>query len=249
MSTANPYGPPSTAPGQPPAARGPAPGPALDFGRALSFFFQDPQWVSKILIGSIFSVLSMFMVGGVFIAGYAVRLLRRASRGEAYPLPEWDDLGGMFMEGLQVMGAYLAHILPVFVMMIAFMIPVALAGESQSDAPPAVLLIAIPMMLLASLAIVAVLIYFPAALTRLAVNERFGAAFEIGANWAFIRRNFSNYLLAIVVFLVANFISQLGILLFCIGIFPATFWGLCAGAYALGEVAYRDPETRASTTG
>jgi hypothetical protein len=225
-----------------PAARGPAPGPALDFGRALSFFFQDPKWVSKIAIGSIFSVLSMFVVGGVFISGYAVRLLRRSARGEPYPLPEWDDLGGMFVEGLQVMGVYLAHILPAVVAMMVLMVPVAIAGESRGDSPPALLLVVIPMMLLASLAFVAVLVYFPAALTRLAVEDRLGAAFEIGNNWAYLRRNFSNYLLAIVVFLVANFISQLGILAFCIGIFPATFWGLCAGAYALGEVAWRDPE-------
>ncbi len=149
------------------------------------------------------------------------------------------------MEGLQVMGAYLAHVLPVSLMMVVFMVPVALAGESQGEPSPAMLLAVIPVMIFVSFAFVAVLLYFPAAVTRCAVEERFGAAFEIKNNWAFIRRNFSNYLLAIVVFLVANFISQLGMLLFCIGIFPATFWGLCAGAYALGEVVFRDPERTA----
>jgi hypothetical protein len=104
----------------------------------------------------------------------------------------------------------------------------------------------LPLTGLASLAFLAVLVYFPSALTRFAVEERFGAAFELQNNWMFIRRNVSNYLLALVVFLVANFISQMGILLFCIGIFPATFWGTCAGAYALGEVAYRDPERTAN---
>ena len=67
------------------------------------------------------------------------------------------------------------------------------------------------------------------------------AALELEANWAFLKRNFSNYLLALAAFFVANFIAQFGILLFCIGILPATFWSQCVGAYALGEVAYRDP--------
>ena len=47
--------------------------------------------------------------------------------------------------------------------------------------------------------------------------------------------------LTVVAFLVANFIAQFGIILLCIGIIPATFWSQCVAAYALGEVAYRDP--------
>lgn len=245
MSTANPYGSPGST-GQTPASHGPVPGPALDFGRALTFFFQDPKWVSKILIGSIFSILSMFVIGGIFLAGYGVQVLRRSSEGAPYPLPEWDDLGGLFMEGLHVMGAYLAHIVPAIMLMVVFMVPIAIVGDGQGDPSPAALLVLMPVMLLASVAMMAVLIYFPAALTRLAVEKRFGAAFEVKHNWAFIRRNVSNYLLALVVFLVANFISQFGIILLCVGIFPATFWSLCAGAYALGEVAYRDPEKPAA---
>lgn len=75
------------------------------------------------------------------------------------------------------------------------------------------------------------------------MEERFGAAFEFEANWSFLKRNVSNYLLAIAAFIVANFIAQFGFLLFCIGLFPATFWSQCVGAYALGEVACRDPGT------
>jgi hypothetical protein len=46
--------------------------------------------------------------------------------------------------------------------------------------------------------------------------------------------------MAIVAFMVSNFIAQFGIFLFCVGILPATFWSQCVGAYALGEVAFRD---------
>lgn len=249
MSTANPYGPPTGPGGGPPGAppsAGPTPGPTLDFGRAITFFFQDPNWVSKIVMGSLFTILAMIVVGGPFLAGYAVRLLRRSAKGEAYPLPEWDDLGGMFMEGLYVVAAYMAHVLPAFVLMFIFMVPLAAFSDSRGEPSGAVALLVFPLVILVSLAVLAIMIYFPAALTRFAVEERFGAAFEIDKNWAFIRRNFSNYLLALVVFIVANFISQFGIILFCIGILPATFWGTCAGAYALGEVVYRDPERTVS---
>jgi hypothetical protein len=240
MSSINPYVPPSGSPGRPLSPAAAAPGTSLDFGRALSFFFQDPNWVQKILIGSLFTLLSMFLIGGVFVAGYAVRLVRRTARGEPYPLPEWEDYGGMFAEGLSAIGAYLLHLLPAVVGAVAVLVPLAFLDTRDSDPSPAVLFVLIPLILLATLVFFAVLLYFPAAFTRLAVEERFGAALEFDSNWSFLKRNLSNYLLALAAFFVANFLSQFGILLFCVGILPATFWSQCVGAFALGEVAFRD---------
>jgi Protein of unknown function (DUF4013) len=245
MSTQNPYVPPSGSSSPPPVRRPPpappADGPSLDFGRALGFFFQDPNWVSKLLMGSLFTILSVFLVGGIFIAGYTVRLVRRAARGEPYPLPEWDDLGGMFMEGLSAIGAYLAHLVPVVVAVLVLIVPVAILGSRNGDSSPAAAILLIPLGLIAGLLFLGLVVYFPAAFTRMAVEGRFGAAFEVLENWSFLRRNAMNYLLAIVLLIVANFISQFGILLFCIGIIPATFWSYCVFGYALGEVAFRDP--------
>jgi hypothetical protein len=242
MSTINPYVPPSGPSGPPPLASPPQPGSSLDFGRCLGFFFQDPNWVQKLLVGSLFTILSFFFIGGIFIAGYAVRLLRRAARGETYPLPEWEDLGGMFMEGLMAMAAYLLHILPCIMAFGLLAIPMVILGErSEGEAAPAVLFAIFPLLILVLVLFFALLFYFTAALTRLAVGERFGAAFEFSLNLAFLKRNIGNILMAIVAFLVSNFIAQFGILLLCIGIIPATFWSQCVGAYALGEVAFRDP--------
>src|SRR3989304_5902687 len=100
MSTIHPYVPPSGSSVRPPPAGPPPPGSSLDFGRTLGFFLQDPNWVQKLLIGSLFTILSMFLIGTVFVAGYAARIVRRAARGEPHPLPEWDALGGLFGEGL-----------------------------------------------------------------------------------------------------------------------------------------------------
>jgi hypothetical protein len=240
VSTINPYVPPSqsSVPPPPPAA---APGTSLDFGRALGFFFQDPNWVQKLLIGSLFTILSMFVIGSIFIAGYAARLVRRTARGEPYPLPEWDDLGGMFSEGLMAVGAYLVYLMPAIVGMVAIFVPLAFLDATNSDASAAAVVVMIPLFVLAGLIFLALLLFFPSAFIRLAVEQRFGAAFEFDANWRFIKRNLSNYLLALAAFFVANFIAQFGFLLFCIGILPATFWSQCVGAYALGEVAARDP--------
>jgi hypothetical protein len=248
MSTVNPYVPPSgpsmSPSAGPPPLVPPQPGSSLDFGRTLTFFFQDPSWVQKMLIGSLFTILSMFLIGSVFVAGYAARLVRRAARGEPHPLPEWDDLGGMFAEGLSVVGAYLLHLLPVMAAFGILFVPVILMSERDGDPSPAAALLLVLLVILAVVMVFALLFYFTAAFTRLALEERFGAAFEVQENLSYIQRNTGNLLMALLAFIVSNFIAQFGILLFCVGILPATFWSQCVGAYALGDVAFRDPGRR-----
>ena len=60
-------------------------------------------------MGSLFVLLSMILIGIPFVAGYDMAVLRKTARGDALPLPEWDDYGKFFMDGLQTIGLYLIH--------------------------------------------------------------------------------------------------------------------------------------------
>jgi hypothetical protein len=221
----------------------------LDFGRAFRFVFDDPDWVKKVAFGSLFALLSVFIVGGVFLAGYVTRLIQRTARGEAHPLPEWDDLGGLFSAGLRAFGAYLAHLAVVLIPTLGMVLVVILGAGGLSAGNHDVAEAVGPLAGLgvmaaygfAMLGMMALLAYFPAALTRLALSERFSAAFEVQANVAFIRRNLMNYLLALVFYLVANFASQFGVILCCVGVLPAGFWAMCVAGFSLGEVARLGP--------
>jgi hypothetical protein len=81
-----------------------SPRTGLDFGRCFSFVSEDPDWAKKILIGGLFALASFFLVGAFFVAGYFARLVKRVAAGEPLPLPEWDDLGGIFNDGLRLVG-------------------------------------------------------------------------------------------------------------------------------------------------
>src|SRR5207249_3422683 len=48
----------------------------LDLGQGFRFFFEDPDWVKKILIGGVFMLLSSLIIGAIFVAGYGVHVLR-----------------------------------------------------------------------------------------------------------------------------------------------------------------------------
>lgn len=219
----------------------------LDFARAFRFVVDDPDWIKKILIGGAFTLLAALLVGAPFVSGYFVRLLRNVARGEERPLPAWDDLGGLFMDGLRAMVVYLAHLAG------AMVVPVALAAlcflviavSSQGGDAGEVLgtLAAFGMVgvyAIGGLFMLALTVYVPAALLRFVVYDRVAAAFEPREVIGIIRRNLGNYLLALVLYLVANFASQLGVVLCCVGVFPLAFWSVCILAWGLGEVARRD---------
>jgi hypothetical protein len=234
----------STAPGPPPARD------TIDLARGFRFVPEDPDWIKKVLIGGVFMLLAGLLIGAVFVAGYGVRLLRRTARGETRPMPEWDDLGGIFGDGLRPIGLYLAYALPAMLVPMAFMLLIALgtAGLSSVDSRGASdafgALAAIGMMgLYAVMAVVMIALglYVPAALARFVALERMSAGFEVRENLAFIRRNLPNYAMTLLLYLLASFAAQLGIVLCCVGFFPASFWAFCMLCWGLGEVVRRDP--------
>ena len=60
--------------------------PGIDVAKALTFFFEDPNWVPKLLVGSLFALLTPFLIGTVFMAGYAVLLAKHTMRRANWPV-------------------------------------------------------------------------------------------------------------------------------------------------------------------
>src|SRR5687767_11703775 len=195
----------------------------IDLARAFRFVPEDPDWIKKVLIGGVFVLLTPLLVGAVMVAGYGVRLVRRSARGDPRPLPEWDDLGGMFGDGLRAMALYLAYALPVTVVPIALMVMVAVAsaGLSQAGSRGASdvfgALAAVGFMglyVVMAVVMLALSLYVPAALARFVMLDRLSAGFEVRENLDFIRRNLGNYAMTLLVYLLASFAVRVGLLLF-----------------------------------
>ena len=221
----------------------------IDFARAFTFVPEDPDWVRKILIGGAFTLACSILVGIPFVFGYSSRTFRNVAAGMARPLPEWDDLSSIFEEGLRLTLAYFAHTLAVVALFAVFgavllapMFMMSTMPEKASDALGFAGAMGV-VVLYASCAIVglALAIYLPSALARASLAGRVGAAFEWRANLAFIRDNLASYALALVAYLVASFLSQLGFLLCCVGVFPAVFWSHLVLAHAIGETVRLSP--------
>jgi hypothetical protein len=210
--------------------------PSFDFVKCFTYVFEDPRWLNKILIGGLWYLAMFVLIGIPFVLGYFARVIRNVIAEVPNPLPEWDDLGEFFSEGLRLFVAGLVYALPMIVIFIGLYLPGIIASASDSESARNLgggfmacgACVAIPLSL-------AVAFFAPAAMLRVITSGRIGAAFEFGRIWAFIRGNFINYLLAIVVHFVANFASQFGVILCVIGIVFTAFWSMLVSAHALGQ--------------
>jgi len=230
----------------------PGDSPTVNFGRCFGFVTEDPDWVKKVLIGGAFTLLSGLIVGMFFVAGYWVRFLRRVAAGDPRPLPEWDDLGGIFHDGLKVAGAYFAYVFGLVAAVVALGCVAGMVGfgigslfRVSDDAGSAAAALGglgfVAAYALFALLGLALAIFLPAVFVRVALKDRFEEAFAFRESLGFIRANLGNYALSLVFYLVANFASQFGVLLCCVGVFPAIFWSYLVLGCALGDTVRLNP--------
>src|SRR5258706_257258 len=61
----------------------------IDFGRSVSYPFEDPKWTTKVGILAVMGLIPGLNV--IVWGGYALSIARRVMRGEQYPLPAWTE--------------------------------------------------------------------------------------------------------------------------------------------------------------
>jgi hypothetical protein len=91
------------------------------------------------------------------------------------------------------------------------------------------------------LASLAMAVYLPAAIARAALRGTVADGFDWRAAVGFIKANLGNYALSLVVYLAASIVAQFGIVLCCVGLFPAVFWSYLVFAHALGQTIRLNP--------
>lgn len=233
--TTQPLAPPPPPPPVPPAggAR------TIDFGRPFTYVFEDPGWLPKILIGGLMYLLGFLIIGFIFVAGYAARLARNVAAGETRPLPEWDQWGDDFIDGLRIFGVVIVYYLPVIIIaIIAFGGGAALTAIAADQGDAAALagsgFMSVGICLFYAL-VLAIMVILPAAILLVVMRRSFAAGFDFATIFRYIRENLANYVLALAIYLITGFIAQFGVILLCIGVLFTSFWALVASTYAFGE--------------
>jgi hypothetical protein len=96
----------------------------MDAQKSFSYPFEDRDWVSKLGLGALISLVPVLNFAW---SGYLVEIIRNVMNHASEPLPTWDDLGKKFTEGLILFGAGLIYASPI---LIALCLPLSIAAFS-----------------------------------------------------------------------------------------------------------------------
>ncbi len=205
----------------------------MDFGKAFTYLFDDEEWVTKLLIGGI---VAFIPIVNLAVIGYAVKVLKNVADGVERPLPAWSDFGDFFVKGLIGFLGALLWALPIIVVSgLSMMLSFALYDTSAEYG--GLLDVCLwGLNCLSGLYGLFLAIVLPAAFANYAISNEFGALFRFGQIVKYITSNLGNYVIAILLGWVAQFIAGFGVILCLIGVIFTQFWASLVNAHLLGQV-------------
>jgi len=208
----------------------------MDFAKAFTYVFDDEDWVKKVLIGGI---LSLIPIVNLVTVGYWLKVLKNVAEGAAKPLPEWDDFGDYFVKGLMSVLASMIWAIPIILLGAVTAALSALTGYDSADttsaAGPFVICIW-GMSCLSGIYGLFLGLVLPAAHALYAVKGDFGAFFRFGEIKNFITANLGNYIIALLLFFAAQFVASFGVILCFVGVIFTQFWSMLVGGHLLGQL-------------
>ena len=156
----------------------------MDVGEILTdaVTYPSSEWKKVIILG-IFLILSFVIIGIFFVLGYFLRIIKSTIAG-VDELPDFDDWGDMFVDGLKVLIVFIIYMLIPGIVIVAgilsSMASLAITNTSLSTAPASVFaLIGVTTIIGYILALIFGLFAYMA-IANMALYDELGAAFRFG---------------------------------------------------------------------
>jgi hypothetical protein len=213
----------------------------MDIGKAITFPADDEKWFTKLIIGAIVTAIPIVNFAWM---GYMIDILRNVMAGYDKPLPEWDDFGQKFLEGLLLWLASVIYGIPAFILMCipAVMLGGGGAATEGADFQETVLGIFTGVGALFGCLIILytllVSFYFPAVTVNFARKGNFGSCFEFSTIFGIVSADLGKYITAWLVAIIAGIVLGfvIGVVSVALGILPCIGWILALIFSAIGGV-------------
>lgn len=191
----------------------------MDIGRSFSFVFEDEEWIKKILLAAVASIIPV--VGQFLVIGWSLEIARRVINNDPAPLTNpFDDFGGYLMLGLKAFVIGLIYSIPILIITV----PGAIIGANASDESIAIIL-SLCTGCFSLLYGIVMALAIPAAYGILAATDNLGQSLNPGKILEVFRGAPAAYLIAILGIIIAGFVAGLGSIACGVGV-------LATGAYA-----------------
>ncbi len=211
----------------------------MDLGRALTYMFQDPQWVKKALIAIVMLIIPI--IGWLIFYGYLLRIMRQTALGSDVPLPEWDDFGGDFVRGIKGFIINLVWNIPVLILALCGQIGALLGTVAGANRETEVIqsLVTLCTNCLSWLASIALAFISPVFITRFAVTGEMAAAFALPQIFREIRSSATDLLIVFLISMVLGLAALFGVILCLVGVIATFLYAWWVQAQLYGQVRRR----------
>jgi len=209
-----------------------------DLGKAFSFPFKDPSWVTKFIIAALFILLALAIVGLFIVAGYLVQVTQRVMRKDPQPLPEWTDIGVKFVVGFKFCMVYVIYLLPILILTVP-VIALAVVAEISDQQEIFGILTAVytfALMLITIPYSIALTFAMPIISYRFAANEKISEALDIGAIASTFKQHWQSTLIVALITAGIQSLASVGFVFFFIGVLFTLFYAYLVTAYLNGAL-------------
>ncbi len=238
----------------------------MDIGKSFTYVFEDQKWITKVLIGGailfvgiLFSWLIAIplLAALALVLGYTLTVTKNAAEGSATPLPEWGEMGNLFMKGLYALIGIVIYFLPAILLGCCIGLFAAIGGSAAGAAGQnnggnaiggglGIVVLCLQCLISLYSLIAGLTLYAP--LTRFAMSaNQLSIFWDFRGNLDFITKNLANYVIALLISIVAGFIGSLGIILCGVGLPFTTFWAYLVGAHIFGQL-WRQSQGQTATS-
>lgn len=219
----------------------------LDFGRSFTYSFEDSEWLKKLMIGGIVNIIPIVNLAAY---GYAVETLSRIAKSGFGVLPEWDDFGKKFLDGLLLGIAFFVWALPGIIVVgigtFPLIVNLIVSKEHTPQAMPFVLSLSIGFMWILFVAFM-----YPAIMMNFSRTRSISSCFEFSNIFSLVTFDIGTYILGIVAYIGATLLIMLLSMIPYIGFLLAPIGGfyvclVVAGAF--GQLLSKTPDFAGEST-
>jgi len=210
----------------------------MDFGKAFSYVFEDEEWLKKIGLAGVITLIPI--IGQFVIAGWGLEIVRRVIEDDPEPLPDFVEFGDFLVKGLLVFLVGFVFFLPVILVQgcNAAFIPLLERGDATVETAFGILTSCI--VCLTVLYSIVMAFFLPAAVGNYAAKGELSAAFKFRELFQLVKKNFGPYLLVVLGSWVAGLIAGLGVIACVIGVLFTSAYSYAVTAHLIGQAYERD---------
>lgn len=209
----------------------------MDFGKAFSFVFDDEEWIKKIGVAGLISLIPI--IGSVIVVGWGFEVIRRVINDDPTPLPDWSEFGDHLVKGFLVVVVAFVYALPVILVQSCSVGFIPLLESGDQEAVTAIISI-VSICLSCVILLYSIFLGFvlPAAIGNYAAKDEFGAAFRFGKVFRLVRQNLGAYGVVFLGNLLAGLVASLGVIACLVGVLFTSAYAMVVNGHLTGQ-AYR----------